>query len=507
MMGRIGGNAYTACMMRFSIRWTVLSLGLLLGSSIAVGQGARTPSLPVQWDSAAAFLRPYGVNNFSPFYKQALRTWLDASKAHGRSDETGSKSLLDDLWLDHPTGYAGWGSLPRQPFGINIGSPTCYYSLRMLSDTVDWRLQSGVQGMNPARQVRFTVVMVGQSHGIEPRNLAELTAGTGIPVTHDFDSRVLAHDHRALWDSVELFEEYVFAMTGGQLGVDTRVLWLPNENMDVAASINQGRKFASLSNTNSVWASVPEATLKETDWWWLIYPSHVPEQYPDFQNAEFVTGGMGTGPIGASPLFICDDRWLVRKPPHIGTGEYSRIERKAYLPQWLQHEFFHHLFRTYPEFGLEQNSHQWFDRSTWPGDFVGRYEADYFHEAMFKRFASASQPLHVALRYATADAPWQNLSIADVTGTYIRMPILNGWHTGTIQQLAGNNLAWTNNAGVSWQLTADLADGKLLTGPDCPYYNPPSGTHFQVELVRDAMGDLTPQVLGFSFDGELYTKQ
>jgi hypothetical protein len=57
---------------------------------------------------------------------------------------------------------------------------------------------------------------------------------------------------------------------------------------------------------------------------------------------------MGTGAEGFSPFFIIDDRWIVRKPPHIGTGEYSDVERSVYLPQWFQHEFFHHLFRTYP---------------------------------------------------------------------------------------------------------------------------------------------------------------
>jgi hypothetical protein len=175
--------------------------------------------------------------------------------------------------------------------------------------------------------------------------------------------------------------------------------------MPVHAEALPGRYYAGPMDVSALWYEIGLTDMAEADWWWLIYPSHVPEQYPAFQNAEFVTGGMGTGPVGPSPYFIIDDRWLLRKPPHIGTGTYSKIEREAYLPQWLQHEFFHHLFRTYREFGLEDTPHQWFDRNTWPVDFVGRYEADYFHEAVYKRFLTATPPLSAALRYATAGAP------------------------------------------------------------------------------------------------------
>jgi len=41
----------------------------------------------------------------------------------------------------------------------------------------------------------------------------------------------------------------------------------------------------------------------------------------------------------------------------------------AYFPQWFQHEFFHHLYRSYPDLKLEAASHQWFDRLSWPRDF------------------------------------------------------------------------------------------------------------------------------------------
>lgn len=491
--------------MRQPIRLTGL---LLLGlASPSLGQGTFAQHTPAEFDPAVAFLRPYGLNNFTNFYKRALRTWLKSSWRHERGEYQDAGAQLTALWNQNPTGAPGWGNLPTQPFGINIGSPPCYYSLRMLSDANDWRIQSSVTHSVPVREAVMSVILVGNTHGIEPRSLSELQQGTGIPVTHQLDGRLLDQDNLIVHQSLGLFEEYVFAMTDGMLGVDVNIIHLPAVDMEVHATINGGSKFAGLVDPWQVWQHLSEQQLEETDWWWLIYPSHVPEQYPDFTNAEFITGGMGTGATGASPLFLIDDRWLVRKPPHIGTGEYSVVEREAYLPQWLQHEFFHHLFRTYPEFGLEDTPHQWFNPATWPADFDGRYEADYFHEAMFKRLQGATPPLHVALRYATADAPWETLDVSDVVGSYRREPVQNAWHIGTISQVTGNSLLWSNNAGVSWVLDAQLLDGELLTGPDCPYYNPPNGTKFDIVLERDALGDLTSVVEGFSFSGELYEKQ
>ena len=59
-----------------------------------------------------------------------------------------------------------------------------------------------------------------------------------------------------------------------------------------------------------------------------------------------------------------------KKTEYLGVGDYSEIEILAYMPQWFQHEFMH-LYSKWPEFGLEDTPHQWFDRSTWPSDYRG----------------------------------------------------------------------------------------------------------------------------------------
>lgn len=472
-----------------------------VGAAQAPAQASATAGFR---DPALAFLAPYGLGNFSAFYVDALSSWLQAQAQYEAGDYVAAKSTLDALWSAHPTGHPSWGNLPTQPFGINIGSPPCYYALRMLSDTTDWRV-AHPEFTAARRTARMTVVLVGHSNGIEPQNLSDIQQGTGVQVQHTLDPQLLQNGSEIVHDSLRLFREYVVAATEGGLDIDVNVLHLPNLDLAVHAEALPGRYFAGLTDANQLWPAVSQQDIAETDWWWILYPSHVPEQHPDFQSAEFVTGGMGTGPTGTSPYFIIDDRWLVRKPPHIGSGPYSKVEREAYLPQWLQHEFFHHLFRTYPEFGLEASSHQWFDPGTWPPDFVGRYEPDYFHEALFKRLQTATPPLTSALRYATAGAPWHLFGVPDLLGVYQHTPVQNNWHTGMIQ--FGPQLEWQNQAGVDWNLGDDIAHGQLTTGPDCPYFGEGwPGSKFDLVLERDALGDFTGELLGFSFFGALYRR-
>jgi hypothetical protein len=245
-----------------------------------------------------------------------------------------------------------------------------------------------------------------------------------------------------------------------------------------------------------------------TDWWWVLYPSNVPEKYPDFERTEFITGGMGSGPDGASPCFIIDDRWLTRKPPHLGKGPYTDIERRAYLPQWLQHEFYHHLFRIYPEFGLEKKGHDWFNRTTWPADFEGKIEPDYYYEALHKRLQpKGNPPMHVALLYTPPPMDlFAKVDPKTLAGDYRHDPVENDWHTGTITAGSDGKLVWTNKAGKSWRLKPDLARGVLVTESDCPYYGKPGGDAFRIVLARGADGRYVPKVLGYQFNGAFYAK-
>jgi hypothetical protein len=481
--------------------YPVLSFFLYVGSVQAQVRTDRSGTSPDLVSTAALdFLRPYGLENFSEHYIDAFSTLIEAKRLMRRGMHEAADELLDRLWAKYPTGDFQWSQLPTRPFGINLGSPPCYYALRMLTDTVDWH-QENPGFVEPARTGRMTVLLVGQSSGIEPRNHQEIKQGSGVFVEHVLEPSLLDDDSDLIRGSLQQFREYVIAMTGGDLGIDIEVVHLPDLEVSVQASVSSGVHFATMTDVSQVWEALDDEVLRDSDWYWLIYPSHVPDHHSDFADVAFITGGMGTGPNSASPLFISDDRWLVHKPSHLGEGVYADIERRVYLPQWLQHEFFHHLYRVYPEFGLEAQSHQWFDRSTWPADFVGLYEPDYYHESLFKRLQGADTPMVAALRYATTG---QVADLKSLPGFYQREPVDNEWHLGTIQLTP--EMEWLNSAGVRWRLYDDLANGQVLTGPDCPYYGTWGGNRFFVVWQRNAFGDETDRLNGFSFNGEFYRK-
>ena len=443
---------------------------------------------------------------------QALQTLLQAEDLYFAADYAACGARLDAFWKEHPPGTEAWARMPWRETEQFYGHPPAYYALRMLTDCLEWRLAPKPKRAPKPATAQLTVLLVGRSAGIEPRTSAELMEGKGAAVEHELERALLEDDHRIIHQSLALFREHVLAMTEGRLQVEVEIEHLKKLQVPVETA-GVPRRFAGLAGDAwaAIWAAVPADTRATTDWWWVLYPSHVPERHTAFARTEFITGGMGSGPDGGSPCFTIDDRWLTRKPPHLGSGPYTDDERRAYLPQWLQHEFFHHLFRTWPEFGLEAEGHQWFQRDVWPEDFEGRLEPDYFHEALHKRLQPrADPPLHVGLRYAPPPQKlFARLKIADLLGEYAHTPAENGWHTGRIDAAVFDGkkaLQWTNAVGVSWALVPDLRHGVLRIGPDNPYWKEGAETQqdFQIALERDADGDYLPEPVGFRFGGGLY---
>jgi hypothetical protein len=471
--------------------------------SVAIAGLAQTPL-------ADSFLKPYGLDGFTPLYREALQVFLAAEPAYEKGDYAEASRLVEGLWRQHPPGTDEWAEAYRDAHemgrtkGVNLGCPSCYYALRMLTDCVRWRMDGGRESQEESTAT-LSIVLVGHGKGTQPTSKADLAANKGAAASLDLDPLLLKDGNRVIHQSLWLFREYMLAATQGRLKVATRIVYLK----DLTVPVHVDGVFAGLAEGawSRIWDAVGEQVKATTDWWWVLYPSNVPEQYPDFKTAEFITGGMGVGPDGGSPCFIIDDRWLTRKPPHLGKGPYTDVERRAYLPQWLQHEFFHHLFRIYPQFGLEKKGHDWFDRKTWPADFEGKIEPDYYHEALHKCIQPRGDPpLHVALLCKPPPALlFRSLSADAVLGDYRHEPVENDWHIGTIRTDAGGGLLWRNKAGVSWKLTADLPHGLLKTGPDCPYFET-GGSAFQLVLKRDLEGRWLPVLAGYRFGGAFYSK-
>ncbi|MGE3173430.1 MAG: hypothetical protein AB7O97_12465 [Planctomycetota bacterium] len=448
-----------------------------------------------------------------PLCRRALETFVRVEALLDTDEPERAAALLAELWREHPPGTPGWQRAGVGLGDLNVGRPPAYYALRMQTDVAEWLRTAG--DVEPADRAVLTVVLPGRSRGRQPADLAQLAAGAGDEVEHELLPQLLADDARIIRQSLQLFGDYVGAMTDGRLGVSVRLLPLPDLTVPVHC-VAEPRRHAGLAPgaLAQVWAAVPDDVRADTDWWWVVHPSHVPEQHADFARTEFVTGGMGRGPDGSSPCLLCDDRWLWRKPPHLGQGVYSELERRVYLPQWLQHEFFHFLFGSNPEFELERTSHQWFDRSTWPEDFEGAFEADYYHEALHRRLRPrARPPLHAQLvRRPPPDALLQRLRPRDLQGVYRREPRENDWHEGRIELTGGERengrirLRWRNDAGRSWDLWFRPGDAALETGDGNPYADDPGSRAFAIEFERGDDGAWLRDIRGFRFGGQLYRR-
>lgn len=452
----------------------------------------------------AAFYADHGgPDAFAAEVRRPFEAFLRGEAAVCRGDLAGAAATLEAVWRETPPGDPAWGRLFDAGDGANLGAPVAYYGLRMLQDVIDHR---GVDpGPDMSRPVRLTVLLPGCAEGIQPRTWAELQAGEGVAVRHALDPAVIADEHAIVHASLDVFGRYVRAMTRGHLRLVVDIIEQPEVCVPVFAQAEPHR-LATIQSPAPAFAALEGHVVDRTDWWMVIYPSHVPEQHADFAGVEFISGGMGLHANGG-PLFLADDRWFVRKPPHLGDGPYTAAERRTYLPQWLQHEFYHHLFRLYPEHALEARSHQWFDRATWPDDFQGIYEPDYYHQALHRRFRDSDPPLHARLRYAGPDpALWAALSPDAIAGRYTREPVENPWHAGRITAEGDDGWRWTNEAGVTWRLGDAIARGRLTGGPDNPYFGQAPDVDFHLVLARDADGVHRPLVQGFRFLGELYRR-
>lgn len=360
--------------------------------------------------------------------------------------------------------------------GTNIGDPIAYYGLRMLDGIAD-------AGALPSTGTLQMTAVVAPCAEVTRPTLPDLAPET---VNLDVDPAILADDARVLHVTTALFRQWVTAITGGL------VVELVVHEMSGCTTVDytdDGEVIVSYPDSSQMVESVPGAISQATDFWWVVAPSGVPGDGSGY-GRHFITGGMGG--IGAAPLFLSDDAWFLRKPEHLGSGPYHEVEMRAYQPQWFQHEFMHHVYRTWPELGLEDEPHQWFDRSTWPADFEGVYESDYYTESILKRFQTVEPSLAEGLQ-APDYADLDEVGLAVVAGDYERLPVLNEWHQVTVT-VDGEAATWSNAAGVAWSLS--VRDGGLWTGPDCPYG--------EQELAVELGDDGRAEALWFS--GEAYRR-
>jgi hypothetical protein len=483
---------------------------------IIISKNEENPSIATasKAELDAFFNQNGGKDKFSKHYIDALTTMITVEDLVKASRYAEAKKQLDKLWKLYPIGTNLWwnSNSDDKKYKTNIGSPAAYYALRMLTDIVNHNLNTP----NPTGEIltaTLRVLLVECSEGKQPMTVPDMRSGRGKHQRRSIDPRLKADNYRIIDQSLNVFKRYVTAMTGGKLKIEVKYYNL--KDYCAPTKVVKDGTRADLRNYTEVLNRLPKNIKEASDWYWILYPSAVPEDGVDgvaanagFDKKAFITGGMGA--YGKNkPTFIIDDRWLVRVPPHMGKGEMSDIERRAYLPQWLQHEFFHHLYRSYPELKLEVKGHDWFDRKFWAADFEGQFESDYYQETLHKRLKQAKPYLHYMLKptYKPSEDILNNLNISQfVNKTFDHSEIFkkqggtpNDWHTAQIIQENGKYY-WKNKAGAKWEVVPDFNNAKFSTKSDNPY----QGQDFFIAFKQNDSGAFTGEIEGLYFGGGLY---
>lgn len=425
-----------------------------------------------------AFYQPHGGREaFPAHYVAALETLLFAEDdlENGRFDRLSER--VNTIFAQLPVSSDAWLQ-DAEIYELNVGIPIAYYGMRMLERIAQ-------TGPIPTTDTLRMTALVAPCANVRRPTVPDLEPET---VQLTVAPEILADEARILYQSTALFRHWIKAITGGS-EVDFRVHTM-SSCAEVDYTVTNGL-IISYPDTEAMVRTVPQSITGQTDIWWAIAPSGVPGDGSDFDEI-FITGGMGLAPTGA-PLIVSDDAWFTRKPAHLGSGPYSDVERRAYMPQWFQHEFTHHLFRRWPQFALEATSHQWFDRSTWPADFVGRFEPDYYSEAVNKRLLTATPSLAAGLDHPEL-ADFNSQPLTSIAGRYERRPVENDFHVVDITIDSATSATWRNQADVSWSL--NVVDGALQTLPDSIY---------GLRAVHAELND-ADEVVALYFLGERYQR-
>ncbi|MDD7985039.1 hypothetical protein PQO01_08775 [Lentisphaera marina] len=417
-----------------------------------------------------------GESEFPDFYKRSLKALLYAEDDIEAGDYESAGLRVEKIFTELPISSPKWQKINFR--GVHIGTPSCYASLRMIQQIVTLKsLDNKTKG-----SLQITAVIAPHAK-VQRVTLPNLEIEN---VNLKVSPEILADDYKVLHTSTKIFRHWLKVITKAK-EVNLKVHLL-SEGTQVMNNDN-GKIITSYPKARQMIDQVPEELKDSTDMWWVIAPSGVPGDGSGFKR-HFITGGMTQ--YKGQALFLSDDAWFTRKPVHLGKGEYTTVEIRAYQPQWFQHEFMHHIYKKWPRFNLEKTGHSWFSRETWPQDFKGIYEPDYYYESISKRLINATPELYEGIK-APKFLKLRKTDLQKLVGEYHRIPIENKWHEVEIVQTNGQ-LFWRNSANFQWSLK--LVEGELWTQEDCPYKK------HQLHVRVDSNGQIT----AIQFGNGTYTK-
>ena len=355
-----------------------------------------------------------GRDKFSSDYQFVLEATLAAKESIQRGDFPTADRTLRAVWQHLPLNSQRWTDLTNEGnrLTVNAGSPPLYAALRMLTDVV--RVHRETAGRTPTETVNVSVVLIGKSNGKIPASKQEVIAGEGRDVKNLLMDRIRSNDYSVVRKSLDVFNQYVYALTEGRAAVKLDFIELPDYSLPLSYhhSVNeQGNDVYRVAGDWPATANqLSDAQRKKTDLYIVIYPSLIRDNLPFTVSA---TGGQTSA--NWTPLIVFDDKFMLNP-----AGVHD-LAVQLYMPQFYQHELFHWLFSLYPQLGLERTSHQWFDPNKWPEGLskVATREPDYYHETLFKKMRSQTPSIfqHLTSRnpYLSGDVDMNSLLGSYVT--------------------------------------------------------------------------------------------
>ena len=461
--------------------WTS-TIAIAQSSSILSSGSAASNFLVSQIEDTDAQLQAFyqahgGRSEFPDHYVRAIEAFLGAQDELAAGQRQAAKQRVDAVFAEMPLADPIW-TQGATLFDLNVGNPIAYYGLRMLDQILQ------LDAANSGQTITMTVI-VPQCAEVSRPTLPDLAFET---LQRDIDDRILANNAEVLSQSTDLFRHWLSAITqGANVVLNVQII---EQCTTVQFQVAPTAIF-SFPDIGGLIEGMSFDVRNETDLWLLVVPSGVPGDGSDFDRT-FVTGGITM--LNDAPVIYADDGWFVRKPAHLGKGNYSEVERRVYLPQWLQHEFMHNVFLQFPEFELEAIIHQWFRRDLWPDDFIGRYEPDYYAEALKKRLLDAQPTIVERLLDRLRFADFRTFPIAKTTGKFERQPIENGFHEVSVTINDDDIIMWNNKEELSWQLIT--AEAELRTAAD---------SHYGEQSVSARL-DSKSNVVALFFLGEEYVR-
>lgn len=355
-----------------------------LAPLVPVSNPAATPAAIAAAKTSAQldkFWTKYGAKStFDKDWVELLTKLLEAEDKVVLEDFKGARVIVDELMKKFPLmnnnsigGNAWWDNYKKMNDKVgdsrpHLGEPSLYSHLRILDDITKVGVSKTLVGKTTLRMA----VVIPACSDIVPERGPTL-------INERLSPEIEANDYEVVRQSMRLFQSYLLAMSGGELRLELKFY-----KIEKCLQIKPETRYL-LDSIPVPLDQLPEGEAKKADMFWMIYPND------SSKGADIsIMGGMSS--YGNSkPLFISPDSMITKKRDTQGTGSRTDVERRTYIPQWAQHEFFHHLFSAWPEFNLETNTkgHDWNDKNFWPLDFTGQIEADYYSEALNKRLYGA----------------------------------------------------------------------------------------------------------------------